>query len=100
MDTEFAFCPTIAYSVRNESYAQHTSYEQLTGHKFRLYSRSHYLDFVEAATIASNDYPGPMRHYGIICEDHIIDVVSVNEPDIEQWTTEHTPQTDDGSRHG
>ena len=72
----------IAYSVRNESYASRDTNEVFEGELFRTYSQSRYLDFVAASTIASADYPGPFRHWGIICLNHVIDVVSVDEPEI------------------
>jgi hypothetical protein len=35
-----------------------------------------FLDYVANGTSASEDYPGPFRHIGINCLNHIIDVVS------------------------
>jgi hypothetical protein len=69
----------IAYSVRNESYAQSGS-DAFEGHLFRLCSKSHFLDYVASATIATSDYPGPFRHWSISCLNHVVDVVSQVEP--------------------
>ncbi len=73
----------IAYSVLNESYVVQDRYEKYKGAFFRLYKKSRYLDYISLGTIATSDYPGPFKHYGICALDHIIDVVSVEEPIIE-----------------
>lgn len=73
----------IAYSVLNESYVVEDRYEKYKGAFFRLYKKSRYLDYISLGTIATSDYPGPFKHYGICALDHIIDVVSVEEPIIE-----------------
>jgi hypothetical protein len=79
---ELIFGSYVAYSVRNESYTVWDEAEQFTGHVFRRYSQSRFLEFVRAASIASNDYPGPLIHHGIICQDHVVDVASAEEPDV------------------
>jgi hypothetical protein len=63
---------TIACSIRNESYCGQS----------RLYAKSHYLEFVSAATVATQDYPGPFKHWGIFTLNHVIDVVSTDEPTV------------------
>jgi len=35
------------------------------------------------ATFASDEYPGNLNHYEIVCENHIVDVVGVAVPDIK-----------------
>lgn len=69
----------IAYSVRNESYAQNGD-DEFDGRLFRLCSKSHFLDYLASATFATSDYPGPFRHWSIACLNHVIDVVSQVEP--------------------
>jgi hypothetical protein len=70
----------VAYSVRNESYAQPSDHEVFEGNRFRIYSKSHFIDYVRHATFACNEHPGPTRHYGVVCENHVIDIVSVVAP--------------------
>ena len=70
----------IAYSVRNESFATLDREEQCEGSTFVVYSKSRYLDFVAKATIASQDYPGPFKHWGVFGLNHILDIVSTDEP--------------------
>jgi len=82
----------VAYSVRNESFCQLDNDEVWEGRLFCLYSKSHFLDYVARATFASSDYPGPLRHWGINCLNHIVDVVSNVEPQvrrIESAATHH-----------
>ncbi len=72
----------VAYAVRNESYAQDNEYDVSTGVKLRIYSKSRFLDFIGHATFVSEGYPGPVQHIGIGCEDHIIDIASVDCPTV------------------
>lgn len=74
----------IGYSVRNESYTSWDDYEKFEGKIFKIYSKSRYLDFIKVGTFASEDYPGPFKHYGISCLNHVVDVASVSEPIIKE----------------
>lgn len=74
----------VAYSVRNESFCALDKEEVWEGRLFCLYSKSHFLDYLARATFASDDYPGPMRHWGVNCLNHIVDVVSTDDPQI-RW---------------
>ena len=75
----------IAYCVRNESYCSADKYEEIAvGKKLCIYSKSHFLDYISRTTSASSEYPGPFQHYCIICEDHVIDVVSIHSPQIQE----------------
>jgi len=74
----------IGYSVLNESFTSWDDYQVFLGKSFRIYSKSRYLDFISVATFASEDYPGPFKHYGIVCYDHIIDVVACHEPVVKE----------------
>jgi hypothetical protein len=74
----------VAYSVRNESYVTRDESEGFLGRFARIYSKSHFLDFVSRATFASDEYPGPMQHIELVSECHIIDVVSTSAPRVRQ----------------
>lgn len=74
----------VSYCVRNESFCTQDKEEVWEGRLFCLHSKSHFLDFVARATFACADYPGPLRHWGINCLNHIIDVVSVCEPQVRR----------------
>ena len=72
----------VAYAVRNEAFCMLDGEELWEGRLFCLYSKSHFLDYVARATFASADYPGSLRHWGINCLNHIVDVVSAADPQI------------------
>jgi hypothetical protein len=76
----------VAYSVTNESFGTSIQRETFEGSLLRRYLRSRYLDFVRNTTIASDDYPGKLVHVGLLCQDHIVDVISVAPPEITRFT--------------
>ena len=79
---EVLFESYVAYAVLNECYASGDKSEKFTGTHFRVYSKSNFLDYIQAATLASEDYPGKFTHYEIACLDHVVEIVSVDEPKI------------------
>ena len=80
---EIIFESYVGYSVRNESYVGRDESEKFTGEIFRVYSKSHFLDYIRvSAMYASEDEPGEFMHYEVVCLDHVIDVASVDEPRI------------------
>jgi hypothetical protein len=88
---ELVWSSYVAYSVRNESFCAFDREEIWEGRLFCLYSKSLFLDFVARATFASNDYPGPFRHWGVNCLNHIVDVVSTVEPQVRAISHLETP---------
>jgi hypothetical protein len=74
----------IGYSVLNESYAAVDDAEQYEGARFRIYSKSHFVDYMSLASFASDEYPGPTQHYCVACEDHILDVLSTEAPTVKR----------------
>lgn len=82
---EFLWHNYISYSVRNESYVtSDDSGEKVLGRLLRVYSKSHFLDYVSRATFATAEHPGPFQHFQLICQLHIIDVVSTDAPQIRR----------------
>jgi len=79
---EVIFESYIAYSVINESFTQVDESEISSGNLFRIYSESHFLDYVKVATFASEDYPGVFSHYEIVALNHIVEIVSIDSPKI------------------
>ena len=73
----------IAYSVRNESYTMADDYEEYRGRIAVFFHKSRYLDFVQASTFAGDEYPGRYKHWGFFCLNHIVDIVSMDEPTIQ-----------------
>jgi hypothetical protein len=84
---EIIFARYVAYSVRNEAYTQLDEYEVHTGRSACVYSKSKFLDYVRASTFASDDYPGPITHYGFNCLNHIVDVAALDKPTIRAIRT-------------
>jgi|ERR1035441_4218089 hypothetical protein len=74
----------VVYSVGNESYSTRDESEEFTGRRARLYAKSHFLDYIYRATLAGNEYPGPLQHIQLVCECHIIDVVSTKFLQVSQ----------------
>ena len=81
---EVRFASYVAYSVRNESYVSWDESETWTGRLFRVYTDSKFLDYVGAATFATDEYPGPLTHYELATLNHIVDVVTTVEPGVER----------------
>ncbi|MGG4554652.1 hypothetical protein [Paenibacillus humicus] len=78
----------VGYSVLNESFTVWDDYEEFEGRAFRIYSKSRYLDFIGAGTIASEEYPGPFKHYGVSCLNHIVNIVSTEKPVVMEVSRE------------
>jgi hypothetical protein len=74
----------VVYFVTNESYATPSESEKFSGRFARCYSKSLLLDYISHATVASNEYPGPLQHIGIVSECHIVDVISTGLPRVRQ----------------
>lgn len=79
---ELMFDVYIGYSVLDESYALPSDEEAFEGNIFRIYEQSRYLEYISRASFACNEHPGPFKHYGIVCLNHIVDIVSFEEPKI------------------
>ncbi|MEX3747655.1 MULTISPECIES: hypothetical protein [Lysinibacillus] len=75
----------VAYSILNESFTVMDDYEISEGNLFRIYSKSMYLDFIKAGTIAEDIFPEKQFiHYQIPCLNHTIDIISYDEPKITE----------------
>jgi hypothetical protein len=81
---ELIWCRYVAYSVRNESFTSLKEGEEPPEDMLTTRTNSAYLDYVKAATFASDDYPGPLTHWSLYTEWHCIDVVSDKPPEIRQ----------------
>jgi hypothetical protein len=75
----------VAYSVLNESFASaDDDAAHYEGRRFRVYSKSSFIDYVARVSFACDDYPGPAQHYQVVCEHHILDVISTAPPIVQQ----------------
>lgn len=71
----------VAYSVRNESYTAWDDYEEFTGRRLRVYTKSRFLDYVRSATGPWGLSAEP-KHWGVVCENHVVDVMSDVDPQV------------------
>jgi hypothetical protein len=79
----------VSYSIINESFTVLDDYEVYKGNTFRIYKKSRYLDFVKQGTVAEDIYPDDeFIHYEIAYLNHIIDVVSYEEPIVSEVARE------------
>jgi hypothetical protein len=75
----------VAYTVTNESFTVLDDYEIFEGHSFRIFKKSRYLDFINKGTIATDIFTEDTYvHYELASLDHIIDVISYDEPKITE----------------
>lgn len=82
---EIVFERYIIYRVGNESFVSGDPNDMYTGKFLRIYEKSFLLDNIgalsDAQTLDSGEYyPGKWRHYEIVTQNHIISVISHNEP--------------------
>lgn len=86
---EILFEGYILYLNRNESYTSWDDSEIRKGKYLIYFEKSRLLDMLPMLTdcqILSDGthYPGNWKHYGIYCQNHIIDVISCHEPIIKK----------------
>lgn len=72
----------VAYNVRRETYTVWSDYDVFKGQIVREYSKSRYMEYIKSDTIASDEWPGKLKHFGISCCWEIVDIISVDEPKI------------------
>jgi hypothetical protein len=72
----------VTYIVTNESYAAPENGQSIagSGRLIQQYEQSDFLIYVGRSTIATAEYPGPLIHLRILCENHVVDVVSTEFP--------------------
>ena len=89
---EILFPSYITYLIRNESDCSLDPYEIGEGTHFMIYTKSRLLDslqiFTDCQKLSDGTfYPYPWKHYGIITNNHVIDVISGDEPMITKIHT-------------
>ncbi len=77
----------VSYAVRNESYALEKGAPNLVNMLIER-DTSAFRDFISSATWATDDYPGRLRHFEVICEHHVIDVISTDAPVVTRETVD------------
>ena len=80
------FSTYVSYHVINESYANSNpkdEYIPVNFRTFRCFQKSSYMDFILEQTFADVIYPGELMHYGLFAENHVVHIISMQEPKIE-----------------
>lgn len=83
---EIVFEQYLMHQTRNESLCCWDDYEIRHGNYFIVFERSRLLDYMDNAIekgIAEAYWPEGWKHYGVYCQNHIIDVISPYEPIIK-----------------
>jgi hypothetical protein len=71
------------FMVRDESTAALRKGEEFAGHGVRLFKKSWLLAAVPDLSNGLHDLPGirgPVKHFGLYCLNHIVDVLAYEEP--------------------
>ncbi len=77
----------VAWQVIDESYTQWDEYEIRDDKNFlQCLSRSKYLDYINANHGWYEMTLGPASHYRIWTKRDVVDVVSCEQPEIEEWS--------------
>jgi len=85
-----------AFTVTNESSGIiEGANDKGEGTLFRVLSSSVYLDFIRVHTYTFVE-PDPRRHWSIYCQNHVLDVVSVDEPEIQMVRAQASPESRTG----
>ena len=84
---EIVFDSYLFHITRNESYTGLDTEEIIKGKYFVILEKSRILDFmpklVECGLIEAM-YPNGYVHYGVYCQNHIIDIIATDEPVIKK----------------
>jgi hypothetical protein len=81
---EVVFHGYVAFVVFDESYALPAHEDEVWSgaNLFRTYSKSRFFDYVRSCSFADDDHPGALRHYEIICLNHVVNIVTWYDPEI------------------
>ena len=79
---EITFESYIMYQTRNESFAYPDENSNVLGEYFTIIKNSSYLKMVENITFYYDMFGDKYTHYGIFSWNHVIDIISAEEPKI------------------
>ena len=88
---EITFESYIMYQTRNESFAYLDENSKISGKYFVITKNSSYLKMVKNITFYNDIFDNKYMHYGIFSWNHVIDIISAEEPKIvklENYTEE------------
>jgi len=74
------------YTITNESFTALNENDERIGRLFCLYSKSNYLDYIRDTTPVNYtyDYDNTLKHYAFNCQNHIIDIITIDQPVIKR----------------
>jgi len=78
------FEQVLAYHMAEENYTFTNDYDIKSKGVICKYERSHYLDFIKVSSLIDSLKSKQYVHYGLILENHIIDIICLTEPKILQ----------------
>ena len=100
-----SFPSYVAYQVIDERFALPDPSEEFTGKNFRRYSSSPFLELVRSRTAASDEFPGPgpLVHFCLVCELHILEIISASAPLVslcsaQDWSANNSLERTTGLR--
>ncbi len=74
----------VSYAVTDESFADlERDGQTADGRVARIVQNSWFDDFVKASTWADDNFPGQLRHYSIVTNNHCVNVISAKEPKLK-----------------
>ena len=86
---EIAFDGYVLFMERDESYTVGDDYEECEGRYLVRLTKSRLMDDLDHySPFVGTDWPGLLTHYGVYCEDHLVDVVTSVEPRIRKLGAE------------
>ena len=88
---EITFESYIMYQTRNESFAYPDENSKISGEYFTIIKNSSYLKMVKNITFYNDIFDDKYIHYGIFSWNHVVDIISAEEPKIvklENYTEE------------
>ncbi|MFE8703086.1 hypothetical protein ACFYKX_21125 [Cytobacillus sp. FJAT-54145] len=82
---EIAFPNYVTYSVVYDNYTTWNERDEFIGNRFRIYKKSNYLNFIEKEYRLGPELSRKkLTHYSLACFEHKVDVISFDEPSINE----------------
>ena len=85
---EVSFAGYVLFMERDESYTVPDDYEVRRGRWLEVFERSRLMDHLSSYTFADDLFPGPLTHYRVCGEDHVVDVVTTATPQVRLLTAD------------
>ena len=93
---EVSFAGYVLFMERDESYTVPDDCEVSRGRWLEVLERSRLMDHLSSYTFADNLFPGPLTHYRVCGEDHVVDVVTAAAPQVRRLSADEVAAIDWG----